>query len=212
MKIETGCFTERHLRAEYVARRFSSYFQGKILDVGCDKAYLKSLIPAVEYTGVDIGGTPDLFLNLDKIEKLPFPDDTFDVVVCTDVLEHLDQLHLMFEELIRVAKGVVILSLPNCWAGARVPIQRGRGSFAHYGLPVEKPLDRHKWFFSFTQIRDFLEGQSKRLPFTIESMHATEKKKPAFLKGLRKIRYPSEEAYLNRYANTLWAVVKKGKK
>ena len=36
-----------------------------------------------------------------------------DCVVCTDVLEHVNNLHEVFEELIRITKRYVIISVPN---------------------------------------------------------------------------------------------------
>ena len=63
------------------------------LDVGCDEALLKTLLaPDIKYTGIDVAGKPDIVLNLEKIERLPFDDSTFDCVICSDVLEHLDKL------------------------------------------------------------------------------------------------------------------------
>ena len=55
----------------------------------------------------------------------------------------------------RVSRGCIILSLPNNWANARRPIARGRGAIGHYGLPLEPPVDRHKWFFSLAEARQF---------------------------------------------------------
>lgn len=209
MRVEYAFFNTRAARSEYIAKNFAQAIKGKVLDVGCDKAVLKKLIPGLEYTGIDVGGEPDLRINLEEIERLPFDDGSFDCVVCSDVLEHLDNLHHIFGELVRVSKGSLIISLPNNWTNARRPIEKGRGSFDKYGLPADKPVDRHKWFFSLTEAVDFFKGQEKKFPITIEELHATDKPRPAVMRALRKAVYVSEEKYLNRYAHTLWALIKK---
>ena len=207
--VEYVNFADRARRSAYIAERFRSYLSGKVLDVGCDKAVLKTLIPSLDYTGIDIGGTPDLKLDLDRIDKLPFPDGAFQCVVCSDVLEHLNNLHHIFGELVRVAKEHLIISLPNCWTAARQPIERGRGSFGKYGLPVQAPMDRHKWFFSLSEAREFIHGQALLRPIAIVEWLASEKPRPLVVRALRRARYPSQERYLNRYAHTVWVVLKK---
>jgi len=37
----------------------------------------------------------------------------------------------------------------------RRPIEKGRGTFAFYGLPAQKPQDRHKWFFGLSEAWEF---------------------------------------------------------
>lgn len=48
-------------------------------------------------------------------DKLPFPDQSFDVVICDNVLEHLDQPLIVFKEVLRVLKpgGKFLFKTPN---------------------------------------------------------------------------------------------------
>ena len=149
-----------------------------MLYVGCDEAHLRSLVPGIEYTGIDVGGRPDLRVDLETTERLPFPDRAFDTVLCSDVLEHLDSLHRVFAELVRVTGRWLVISLPNNWTNARRPIERGKGSFAFYGLPAEKPQDRHKWFFGLRGARFILRG--KALPDPRRRVLATEAPPPSW--------------------------------
>ena len=208
MQLDHVHFHQRADRSRYIADRFGDALQPSLLDVGCDRALLRDLLPLESYTGVDMGGTPDLQLNLEKVERLPFDDRSFDAVVCSDVLEHLDNLHHVFSELVRVARRSLLVSLPNNWCNARRPIERGKGHMAHYGLPDTPPVDRHKWFFGFTEAREFLEAQTRHHPLTIEQMVANEKPRPAPVRGIRRLRWPGER-YLNRYAHTLWVLYRK---
>lgn len=208
-KVEHIAFPTRQARSEYVAHRFGEYFQGSLLDVGCFEAPLREMLSKTEYTGVDIAGSPDIELNLEDCQRLPFDDGSHDTVICIDVLEHLDNLHSIFEELIRVSRRNIIVSLPNSWRDARRPIERGNGDFLHYGLPHEIPLDRHKWFFNFTQARDFLQSRATALNLGIVELFGTEKPKSPAARAIRRLRYPGDK-YLNRYVQTIWAVFAKG--
>ena len=209
MELDYVSFRQRADRSRYIAQRFSRYLSGKVLDVGCDKAVLKQTLPGIDYTGIDVAGTPDIVLNLDVVEKLPFEDDTFTCTVCSDVLEHLDNLHRNFAELVRVTKNHLIISLPNNWANARRPIERGKGSIAHYGLPPTAPADRHKWFFGFSEAVNFLREQENLCPITLEELITNDKPRPLFVRLFRRVKYFPRERYLNRYAHTVWAVFSK---
>lgn len=210
MLVEFGHFPERTLRSKYIAQRFQKYIQGKVLDVGCDKAVLKSLVPGIDYTGVDVEGTPDLILNLEEIDELPFSTSEFECVVCADVLEHLDNLHFVFGELVRVCGGHLIFSLPNNWANARRAIERGYGQIGHYGLQIQKPVDRHKWFFNLQEAIHFIEGQPQKFPVKVVECFAMERPRPTLLRWVRHAMLAGDQMrYLNRFAHTMWTVLKK---
>ena len=147
---------------------------------------------------------PDLRVNLEAVERLPFDDRAFDTVICCDVLEHLNNLHHMFGELVRVSGRKLVLSLPNCWTAARMRIERGHGEIGLYGLPADPPEDRHKWFFSLTQGQAFLRAMADRHGLKVLDLRATEKPRPGVVRALRRMRHPNIEHYLNRYAHTLW--------
>lgn len=209
MQVDYVAFRERANRTGYIVEKFGRYISGKVLDVGCDKAVMKKLLPAIEYLGIDIGGEPDLRINLEKIDRLPFDDGSFDCVICSDVLEHLDNIHMVFGELVRVSRNYMVISLPNNWTNARRPLERGRGSFDKYGLPVAPPADRHKWFFSLSEAVSFLSGQTARYPIMVKETRVTERPRPVMTRLLRRLFYPAQEAYLNRYAHTVWVVFEK---
>lgn len=205
---EFVAFPKRRSRSEYVASRFSKYFLTSLLDVGCYEAPLRTLLSDVQYTGVDFVGDPDIQINLEQVERLPFDDNHFDTVICIEVLEHLVNLHKLFDELIRVSGRYIIISLPNCWRDARVKIEKGRGSFAHYGLPIDNPNDRHKWFFNFEEALHFATSKAQSNQLKLIEVFATEKPKSNLVRLARKVRYPGIK-YMNRYCGTLWAVFEK---
>ncbi len=210
MLVDYVNFYKTEKRTTYLFDKFQKYFGKEILDVGCNKAILKTLIEDSDYTGIDIRGTPDIYIDLEKVDRLPFDDDSFDCVICSDVLEHVDNLHLIFFELLRVSRKYVIISWPNNWVNARRPIERGYGAFQYFGLPVEKPQDRHKWFFSFTQAKDFVQEHiHKKDNIQLIEERVSAKPKSPIVRLCRHLRYPVQKHYLNRYAHTYWTVLRK---
>ncbi len=95
-----------------------------VLDVGCGRGYLADLLSQdaqYQLTGADIV-IPDKLRQMEKdnlcfvtapVEKLPFPDHSFDTVICTHTLEHVPQLAAAIQELRRVAKQRLIVVVPR---------------------------------------------------------------------------------------------------
>ncbi len=48
-----------------------------------------------------------------NLQRLPFPDDSFDLVLCLEVLEHVGQPSLAVRELHRVTRRYLLASVPN---------------------------------------------------------------------------------------------------
>jgi SAM-dependent methyltransferase len=205
---EYAAFPTRDERSRYVAQRFRPYLTETVLDVGCFEAPLRSLLPDVQYTGLDMAGAPDIWANLEQLERLPFENGVFHCVVCVHVLEHLNNLHEIFDELVRVSNRYLVIGLPNCWRGARRPIARGIGGFRHYGLAKDPPADRHKWFFNISDAQAFLVDQTTRTGLVINELFVTDSPRSAPIRWFRRIRYPGIR-YANRYSNTLWVVYEK---
>jgi SAM-dependent methyltransferase len=154
-------YASRAERAKFIAEVYGEFLAGDVLDVGCSGAALREAVTG-RYVGIDIAGQPDLVVNLEK-ERIPLPDDSFDCVVCSDVLEHLDNLHQTFDELVRVSRRYVLISLPNCFNYENVfRIWTGR-RLKFYGLPVRPDEDRHKWFFGHHEAEEFFRANATRL-------------------------------------------------
>jgi len=160
-------YTSRKDKPEYVRRKYREILRGRILDVGADECGLRKFLPeGTEYIGIGLGGSVDVEINLEK-ERLPFEDNSFDCVLCLDVLEHLDNLHEVFDELCRVTKKYLIITLPNPWASF-MGMLRG-GYYKHtelpmkfYNLPIDPPEDRHKWFYGIHEAERFVKERGKR--------------------------------------------------
>jgi SAM-dependent methyltransferase len=195
-------FAERTARPRFLAAQYPVLLGGSLLDVGCDRAVLRGLARG-PYVGIDFSPEADLRLDLMKEPHLPFPERHFDAVVCSDVLEHLENLHEIFDELVRVTRGHLLVTLPNNWNSARVRLARGRGAIAHYGLPLEKPADRHRWFFGFSEAEEFFRGQAHRLGLEVVELRALEKPRPAAVRWVRRALAGDAQRYRNKFVHTL---------
>jgi len=97
-----------------------------VLDVGCGEGFtlmrlheekIGKELTGVDYleTAIEIGKKlhKELRLQRGTIYHLPFKDNAFDLTLCTEVLEHLDNPGKALEELARVTKGSCIISVPH---------------------------------------------------------------------------------------------------
>jgi hypothetical protein len=170
-------YTDRPTKGVYISKKYEPILRGSVLDVGCDAAPLRHLVARQdEYVGVDMRADADVVLNLDHDTRadgtiLPFGDRSFDTVLCTDVLEHLDRCHGVFDELCRVARDRVIVSLPNPLGNMVEALKQGTGGrMKYYGLPVDPPSDRHRWFFGFEEAAAFMGGRGVKNGFAVEQL------------------------------------------
>jgi hypothetical protein len=160
-------YTSREDKPEYVWRKYREILRGRILDVGADECGLKSFLPeGIEHIGIGLGGSVDWEINLEK-QKLPYEENSFDCVLCLDVLEHLDNIHEVFDELCRITSKYLIISLPNPWVSYIDMLRRGYYKHTEipmkfYNLPTDPPEDRHKWFYGVHEAERFLKERGRR--------------------------------------------------
>jgi hypothetical protein len=160
-------YVGREARNRFAAERIVELGLKNILNIGGGgKRHLgQKLDKSFTVFEIDIVGDCDLKINLDQIDRLPFDDNSFDLCCAFDVLEHIEQFHLVNQELYRISRSSVLISLPNC--AAEIPFSvllnrpqkipdLNRGTFSHFaGLPLTVPNDRHRWWLYFQDIVRF---------------------------------------------------------
>jgi SAM-dependent methyltransferase len=109
---------------------------GAVLDVGCGSAKYPGAI------GIDISADTDadVVVNLNE-PPYPFEDDSFDHILCQDVIEHVQRPLEVLEELHRIGR-----------RGARVYLRT-----PHYSSVLAYSDPTHEHTFSAMAIRSFEE-------------------------------------------------------
>lgn len=175
-------FINRKQRNEFVSKYLLKNCETILNIGGGGKRDLELSIKnkSIEVFEIDITGDCDLIVDLDKVNKLDFENESFDICCAFDVLEHLEQFHLILNEMIRIAKNEVLISLPissselfnvirnnrnkqNCLK------RQDRGVYSKfYGLPLSKPKDRHRWWLYFDDIIEFFLDLEERKKCKVE--------------------------------------------
>jgi len=90
-----------------------------VLDVGCGSGGVINSLPHAKRVGVDISREALKHVKTEKVlaaaNNLPFGEKSFDMVICSEVLEHLedDEFSDALQEIERVAKNYVLITVPN---------------------------------------------------------------------------------------------------
>ena len=114
-------------------RQVASVIKGRVLDIGCGIQPYRRYILCDEYVGIDglYGVNPKVCAIAGN---LPFRDASFDSVLCTEVLEHLESPQTCIAEIKRVLKsgGRAYITSPQSWPLHYEPYDYWR--FTKYGL------------------------------------------------------------------------------
>ncbi len=163
-------------------------FKGKVLDVGCGQSPYRYLLSENEtqYFGIDIADADKFkYSNSDIVhfngEDIPYEDNYFDHIICTEVLEHVQKYQHLVDEMYRVMKkgGIGIITVPFSaryhyipWDFFRYTPSSLKNIFSNFSeveieprgseitviankfivLFVQNLLPRNKWFIPFIPI------------------------------------------------------------
>jgi ubiquinone/menaquinone biosynthesis C-methylase UbiE len=119
--------TNKRLAVIFNGLLFIKELKGKkFLEIGCGLGYFsnKAFKMGAKVTGIDIGPklvvinkklTPKGNFLVASASKLPFKDSSFDIVLSTEVIEHVDNQDKAIKEMFRVLKGggTLVITTPN---------------------------------------------------------------------------------------------------
>lgn len=148
--------TQKRLRIVYGKLLEKNDIKGKkFLEIGCGLGYFskEAFKLGARVTGVDIGPklikiskkkTPNASFIVADASSLPFKNETFDVVLSTEVIEHINKQVIVIKEMFRVLKkgGVLIITTPN---------RLYKPLFDFLGLAKIRPYrGNEKWYYPWT--------------------------------------------------------------
>ena len=115
-------------------------WRGRVLDVGAGEAPWRELLTHTEYIGVDVDlagefgmrRKPDIVYYVGG--ELPFADESFDHVLCTEVMEHVPDPAAFLADLRRVLRpnGSLVLTVP--WSARVHHLPHDYTRFTRYRL------------------------------------------------------------------------------
>uniref|UniRef100_A0A832LJ76 Class I SAM-dependent methyltransferase n=1 Tax=Ignavibacterium album TaxID=591197 RepID=A0A832LJ76_9BACT len=119
-------------------KSLSKEINGKILDVGCGTKPYVSFFNYTEYIGLEV----DTGIDSEKKEAdyyydgktFPFNSESFDSIICNQVLEHVFEPKGFLKEINRVLKpnGKILLTVPFVWDEHEQPYDFAR--YSSFGL------------------------------------------------------------------------------
>ncbi len=81
-----------------------------ILDIGCKDKFFKRF--GKKYTGIDLKGA-EINQDLNKNQKLKLKDGSYDLIIFSQILEHIADPRQLISEAKRVSKKCIIVGLPT---------------------------------------------------------------------------------------------------
>jgi ubiquinone/menaquinone biosynthesis C-methylase UbiE len=131
-----------------ILKNFFKKIKGdKVLDVACGTGIDFHCYGNRQIYGLDISKdmlkickerNPKAILRVANSEKIPFKENTFDVVITSRFICHTPYYNKVIKEMVRVTKsrGSLIIDFPNKWSFSAITtiIRLKTGKLAHYNL------------------------------------------------------------------------------
>ena len=138
---------ERHRLLWLYFKNRTNFFTANlnVLHVAPEQSFIKRFrkLSNLKYTTADIE-SPLADVKMD-IKDIPFDDNTFDVLICNHVMEHIDDEQKALKEILRVLK-------PNGWAILQVPINLSLEK-TYEDSTITSPQEREKHFGQYDHVR-----------------------------------------------------------
>ncbi|MEM9326705.1 MAG: class I SAM-dependent methyltransferase [Bacteroidota bacterium] len=149
---------ERHRLLWLYLKSDTNFFTAplKMLHVAPELCYMDRFeaLESLDYTTADIE-SPLAKVKMD-IHEIPFEDNTFDVIFCNHVLEHVDDDIQAMREMKRVLK-------PGGWAILQIPLFHPLPEATYEDHSITDPKEREKAFGQDDHVRLYGQDYPKRI-------------------------------------------------
>jgi SAM-dependent methyltransferase len=132
-----------------------------VLDVGCgDGLIAKSLLelrPDIGVAGIDVNVRPRTHIPVQKFNgfKIPYKENSFDVVLFVDVLHHVDNPLALLNEAKRTTRHLILIKDHMREGVLAIPRLRFMDWVGNYRFGIPLPynfLSREQWYEVFKQL------------------------------------------------------------
>jgi len=138
---------ERHRQMWLYLQRETDFFSAplKVLHIAPEQEFLRRFkkLPNLDYISADLF-SPIVDVKADLLD-LPFEDNSFDVVFCNHVLEHIEDDHQAMRELYRVLR-------TGGWGILQVPLKNANQE-TYEDFTITDPKERQKHFGQYDHVR-----------------------------------------------------------
>lgn len=116
-------------KLQYLKKYIKKHRPQRLLDVGSGRGIISleihnlvGEIQGIEYNKSNLmeaemfkkeTGIQNVFFQWGDAKDIPFPNNEFDMVICSQVLEHIENPHHAVKELSRVSRGIVLVDVPT---------------------------------------------------------------------------------------------------
>lgn len=134
---------------DYVKTNGTLLNSKRVCDLSAGRGYIARLFEEVgaDVQAYDLFPKQNRFLKtsvhkIDLQQKFPIKDDSMDVVICCETIEHLPNQYFLFQETSRILKpnGIFILTTPNS-SSLRSRFSQFMMESEHYGAPAPNELN-----------------------------------------------------------------------
>ncbi len=148
---------ERHRLIWLFLNKKTDFFSAnlKVLHIAPEQPFLKRFksLKNLKYVTADLE-SPIADVKMD-IREMPFEDNSFDVLLCNHVLEHIDDEQKATSEIFRVLK-------KGGWAILQVPLDASLTE-TYEDLSITNPKEREKLFGQYDHVRLYGRDYPQRL-------------------------------------------------
>lgn len=166
-------------RANLIIKTYRNWFKrnGKVLDVGCGTGIVANLLKkelGLNITGCDVKNYLVHNIPFVKIkgDKLPFPKQSFDVVLFNDVLHHIDKAkqEQVISEALRVGKNVFIFEIEPSLSGKIFDIVLNKFHYGDLAVPLSFRYPQ-EWKQLFKELSANYDYNKLKRPFWYPFTH-----------------------------------------
>ncbi|MBL7736895.1 MAG: class I SAM-dependent methyltransferase [Chitinophagaceae bacterium] len=114
----------RHIITKSILNALSQYSFSSFIDIGGAEGYTAHLVRKLFNAKVKITDLSESACRRAKeifqidavpcdIHAMPFPDESFDLVLCSETIEHVTDFKLAIKQLLRITKNVLVITVPH---------------------------------------------------------------------------------------------------
>lgn len=159
-------------RNQFIARKLGKLNGETILDIGCrDKIFKNCIEGNYKYLGIDYNPNEENteYINHNLELGLPLNLDEINIINAADVLEHIENIHNIFNDCFNIANKKIAIALPNmAYYKFRIKFALSGEISDKYIFRAQKVIDRHRWLPTYYNNLEFVK---KNTPHNWKFIH-----------------------------------------